>query len=140
MHTEHLQNVRPSWVAFGWFVSVAVVSLILVALNAAGLLAEGSPATGPWTLASLVIGFALGGFFTGARVGTAPILHGVAIGLFSIVVWLVANLVGEALDATTWDDISPALYAGGLLAQIVAAAVGARIGSRGRRAALPRRS
>jgi hypothetical protein len=62
------------------------------------------------------------------------------MGLFSIVVWLVANLVGEALDAAAWNDVSPAVAAGGLLVQIVAAAVGARIGSRGRRAALPRRS
>jgi ABC-type amino acid transport system permease subunit len=140
MHTEHLENVRPSWVGFGWFVSVAVASLVLVALNALGLIVEGSRSTGPWTVAALLVGFTLGGFFTGARVGAAPILHGVAMGLFSIVVWLVANLVGEALDAAAWNEVSPAVAAGGLLVQIVAAAVGAHIGSRGRRAAVPRRS
>jgi hypothetical protein len=87
-----------------------------------------------------VVGFTLGGFFTGARVGAAPILHGVAMGLFSIVVWLVANLVGEALDAAAWSEVPPAVFAGGLLAQMIAAAVGARIGSRGRRATLPRQA
>ena len=32
MHTEHLNNVRPGVVAFGWFVSAAVTSMIVIAL------------------------------------------------------------------------------------------------------------
>ena len=137
MHTEHLQNVRPSWVAFGWFVSVAVASLLLLAMNASGMVTDQSGGS-PWTVVALLVGFTMGGFLTGARAGAAPILHGVAMGLFSVVVWLLANVVGELVSAATWDNINPAIYAGGLLVQIVAAAVGAHIGSRSRRAAVPR--
>ncbi|HEX8393929.1 MAG TPA: hypothetical protein VF665_16420 [Longimicrobium sp.] len=136
MHTEHLQNVRPSWVVFGWFVSVAVASLLLLAMNATGMVADQSGGSA-WTVVALLVGFTLGGFLTGARAGAAPILHGVAMGLFSVVVWFAANLLGTLLSATTWDHINPAIYAGGLLVQIVAAAVGARIGSRSGRGAIP---
>lgn len=137
MHTEHLQNVRPSWVVFGWFVSVAVTSLLLLAMSAVGMISDQS-GTGAWSVVAILIGFTLGGYLTGARTGTAPILHGVAMGLFSVVVWLAANLFGELFDASTWDTINPALYAGGLLVQIIAAAAGAHIGSRAGRAAIPR--
>ncbi len=136
MHTEHLQNVRPSWVFFGWFVSVAVVSLIVLALIALRLLSP--DATGGdlgWGVAAIAAGFLVGGWLTGARVGTAPILHGIGIGLVSLVLWFAANLVlGEALGATTWDG-SPSLYAGILILQMGAAATGARVGSRGPRLA-----
>jgi hypothetical protein len=137
MHTEHLQNVRPGWVFFGWFVSVAVVSLILLALIAVGLLsADAAAGEAAWGLAAIAAGFLMGGWLTGARVGLAPILHGVGIGLVSLLLWFAANLLfGETLGATTWDDGSPAFHAGMLLLQIAAAATGARIGSRGFRAA-----
>lgn len=133
MHTEHLQNVRFSWVAFGWFISVAIASLLLMLLYAAGIVTDRSGSGGPWAVVAILVGFTLGGWFLGARTGTAPILHAAAMGLFSVLVWFAANLLGEALDATTWNDGTPALYAGGLLVQIVAAAVGARIGSRTQR-------
>ena len=135
MHTEHLQNVRPSWVLFGWFVSVAVVSLFGLVLAAAGLVdPDSSGAGGLWGVAALGIGFFVGGLVTGARVGAAPILHGVAMGIVSLLVWFVANLlVGEALDAETWSDGSPAFYAGSLILQMAAATVGARFGSRNQR-------
>lgn len=137
MHTEHLQNVRPAGVAFGWFISVAVASLLTLALSAVGIVGSQSGGN-PWVVVALLVGFTLGGWFTGARVGTAPILHGVFMGLFSLVVWLVANLIGEMVNAATWDDINPSLFAGGLLVQMIAAAVGASIASRGRRASIPR--
>jgi len=38
MQTEHLQNVRPSWVAFGWFAAAAVTGLALVGLSVVGLI------------------------------------------------------------------------------------------------------
>ena len=135
MHTEHLQNVRPSWVLFGWFVSVAVVSLFGLVLAATGFADPDASAVGVWGVIALGTGFFLGGLVTGARVGVAPILHGVAIGVVSLLVWFVVNVVfGEALDATTWNDGTPAFYAGALLLQMAAAAVGARLGSRQQRA------
>lgn len=137
MHTEHLQNVRPSWVLFGWFVSVAVVSLFGLVLAAAGTVdPDASGAGGLWGIAAIGLGFFLGGLVTGARVGAAPILHGLAMGIVSLLVWFVANLLfGRALDAETWGGDSPAFYAGSLILQIVAAALGARYGSRQQRRA-----
>lgn len=135
MHTEHLQNVKPSWVLFGWFVSVAVVSLIALVLAATGLADPDSARIGVWGVLAIAAGFFLGGMLTGARVGAAPILHGVAMAIVSLLVWFFANLTfGETLDATTWRAAgSPALYAGSLILQMVAAALGAHYGSRQQR-------
>lgn len=131
MHTEHLQNVRPARVFFGWFVSVAIVSLIVLALIALRLLSP--DATGgdlAWGVAAIAAGFFAGGWFTGARAGTAPLLHGIAMGLVSLVVWFVANLLaGEALGATTWEG-NAGFYAGILIVQMGAAAAGALLGCR----------
>lgn len=137
MHTEHLQNVRPTWVAFGWFLGAAAFSLVFFALVAVGLLQDdGGAGGGIWILMAMFLGFMAGGYFTGLRVGAAPILHGVAIGLFSVVVWFVANLVaGETLDASAWSSLAPEFAAGVILLQIFAAAMGARIGSRSSRLA-----
>ena len=135
MHTEHLQNVRPSWVLFGWFVSVAVVSLFGLVLAAAGIVdPDASGAGGLWGIVAIGLGFFLGGLVTGARVGAAPILHGVAMGIVSLLVWFFANLAfGEALDAETWGEGSAAFYAGSLILQMAAAALGARWASRHQR-------
>ncbi|HEU0054063.1 MAG TPA: hypothetical protein VFQ39_12845 [Longimicrobium sp.] len=136
MHTEHLQNVRPSWVAFGWFVGAAVTAFLLLALIATGLLDDSSgQANSGWVLVAMFIGFVAAGYLAGGRVGAAPILHAVGIGLFSLVVWFLANLfLGEPLGATTWST-SPTLGVGAVLLQIVAAAIGGRLGSREARAA-----
>lgn len=139
MHTEHLENVRPAAVGFGWFVSVAVVSAIGLVLAALGMMEpDGMANSGLWGALAIAIGFSFGGWLIGLRVGLAPILHGVAIGFVSLFVWFVANVVaGEALDAAEWLGDSETYYAGLLILQIAAAAVGARMGSRSqRRAAL----
>jgi hypothetical protein len=137
MHTEHLENVRPGGVLFGWFVSVAVVSAIALALAATGLVdTESSTGGGLWGAAAIAAGFALGGWFVGARMGVAPILHGVAMGIVSILVWFLANLVaGETVAGSGMVRGSEAYYAGLLLLQIVAAAVGVAMGSRRQRLA-----
>lgn len=134
MHTEHLQNVRPSWVLFGWFVSVAVVSLIALVLAAAGMVDPEGTTFGVWGVVALGLGFFLGGVVVGARTGAAPILHGVAMGIVSLLVWFFANLLfGETFDAETWSEGSPAFYAGSLILQMAAGALGARYGSREQR-------
>jgi hypothetical protein len=136
MHTEHLQNLKPSWVLFGWFVSVAVVSLIALVLAAAGLADPDGSAMGLWGVVVIGVGFFLGGLVTGARVGAAPILHGVSMGIVSLLVWFFANLAfGETLDAETWGEDSEAFYAGVLILQMAAATLGARYGSRQQRRA-----
>ena len=127
MHSEHLENVRPSWVAFGWFIGVAVMSAILLALAAVGIVARAGEIGLGWVLLAVFVGFLAGGYLTGMRVRAAPILHAVGIGLFSVVVWFVANLVaGETLNAAEW-SVAPASAAGAVLFQIAAAAIGARI-------------
>jgi hypothetical protein len=137
MHTEHLQNVRPAGVLFGWFVSVAVVSLLALLLAATGLVdPEASGTGGLWGVLAIAIGFGVGGWFLGSRLGVAPILHGVAMGIVSVLVWFAANLLaGETVADSAWVSGSEAYYAGLLLLQIIAAAVGARIGSRSQRRA-----
>lgn len=134
MHTEHLQNLKPSWVLFGWFVSVAVVSLLALVLAAVGQADPDGSSMVLWGVITIGVGFFVGGVVTGARVGAAPILHGVSMGIVSLLVWFFANLAfGETLDAETWGEGSPAFYAGSLILQMVAAALGARFGSRNQR-------
>jgi len=137
MHTEHLQNVRPAGVLFGWFVSVAVVSAGALALAATGLVdPDGAGSGGVWGVLAIAVGFGFGGWLIGTRLGVAPILHGVAMGIVSVLVWFLANLLaGETVADSAMISGSEAYYAGLLLLQIVAAALGARIGSRRQRRA-----
>ncbi|HEX9938865.1 MAG TPA: hypothetical protein VGB15_17125 [Longimicrobium sp.] len=135
MHTEHLSNVRPGRVAFGWFISAAITSLVVIGMIAIGVLSrDGLGGTG-WGLLAIAAGFFAGGWYVGMRTGRAPILHAVAMGLFSLVLWLLLNLIpGAALNAESW-NVGAAYGAGLILLQIAAAAVGGRIGSRNARAA-----
>ena len=127
MHSEHLQNVRPSWVAFGWFIGVAVMSAILFGLIALGIVPRTGEIGLAWVLLSVFVGFLAGGYLTGIRVRAAPILHAVGIGLFSVAVWFVANLLaGETLNASEW-KVAPASAAGAVLFQVIAAAIGAHM-------------
>ncbi|HEU4558847.1 MAG TPA: hypothetical protein VFS20_13395 [Longimicrobium sp.] len=134
MHTEHLTNVRPGMVGFGWFISAAITSLIVIGLIAVGVLGrDGLGGTG-WGLLAIAAGFFAGGWYVGMRTGRAPILHAVAMGLFSLLLWLLLNLVpGELLGADSW-NVGAAYGAGLILLQIAAAAVGGRIASRDARA------
>jgi hypothetical protein len=130
MHSEHLQNVRPGTVALGWFVSAAVTSLAVFAMIAVGLLSRDGHGGTLWGLIATAAGFFAGGWFAARRDGAAPILHAVAIGLFSLLVWLLVNLIpGALLGAESW-NVGAAYGAGLILLQIVAAAVGGRLGRR----------
>jgi hypothetical protein len=130
MHTEHLQNVRTTRVFTGWLVAIAVTSLLALAFAGTGVLGSGT--TYMSTLGSLiavVVGFWAGGFFAGFRAIEAPILHGVGIGLTSLVVWAVLNIVvAVAFRGIGWTGLTPALAVGLMLAQIAAAVVGALLG------------
>jgi hypothetical protein len=131
MHSEHLRNVRPGTVALGWFIGAAVTSLAVFALLALGLLPRDGAGSTAWGLLATAAGFFAGGWFAARRDGSAPILHAVAIGLFSLLVWFLVNLLpGQLLDAESW-DVGAAYAAGLILLQIVAAAIGGRLGSLG---------
>lgn len=134
MHTEHLQNVRPGRVLVGWFVAIAVTSFVYVALAGLGIIegtTEGELGDGFWALAAVVVGFWFGGLWTGWRSPEAPILHGVAIGLLSLVAWFVLNVVATlAFEEADWVALGPVLAAALVLLQVVAAIAGAWFASR----------
>lgn len=130
MHTEHLSSVSPWPVFLGWVAAVAVTSGLVFLLSAFGWMdAEGSP-TG-WAVATVAIGFFAGGYLTGTRDIEAPILHGVGIGVTTLVAWFVLNLLA-ALFVDGGDAAGPptAVNAGLLLLQMVAAVAGAWIADR----------
>jgi hypothetical protein len=132
MHTETVSNVRPSWVAFGWFIGAAVTSLLILALIAVGVLVpDTTQGEGVWLALTFLVGYMVAGYFVGARTLAAPVLHGIAIGLFSLVVWLLVNLVpGEATGWTAWRALPMAQAVALIGLQTVAAIVGARIAIR----------
>jgi hypothetical protein len=131
MHTEHLQNVRAGSVLAGWLVAAAVTSLILLTFAAVGLLdAEGVTGGTLRSVFALAVGFLAGGWFTGLRTVSAPVLHGVAIGLTSLVAWLIVNTVIDLAFPSTerWDALTPTVTTAVLVVQIAAAVVGALVG------------
>lgn len=125
-------SVRPSWIAFGWFIAAAMTAFLLLALGALGVVTDDtlSDAGGVWTAIALFFGFLVGGFFAGARVGTAPVLHGIGIGLVSVLVWLLGNLLaGAVADFSAWAALPLATALLLISLQTVAAVLGARIGA-----------
>jgi hypothetical protein len=138
VHTEHLNNVRVGWVVTGWVVAVAVASLTALVLVALGVLAEPAPeevggagGEGAWVLLAVVAGFLAGGLFLGFRSIDAPILHGLGMGVVSLVAWLVLNLAAALLfGGAGWPALTPTWSAAVLLLQLAAAVAGAWIGHR----------
>src|SRR5690554_4337588 len=131
MMGEELRNVRPGWVIGGWLVAVAVASLIAVALIGLGLLGGDEVSDALWSAVAIAIGFWVGGFFTGIRAQEAPILHGIGIGLSSLVAWFVVNAaVGLLFGRTFWEGLSVTLTLALLVEQLVVATAGAWVGRR----------
>ncbi|MEO5511737.1 MAG: hypothetical protein ABIV28_07745 [Longimicrobiales bacterium] len=129
MHSEHLQNVTVGRVVGGWLVAIAVTSLVMLVLTALGM---SDVEAGWWSLIAVVAGFFVGGMFSGMRALQAPVLHGIAIGLTSLVAWVVVNVIAYGLASGSfvlgWASMSATMTLALLLAQIVAAVVGALIG------------
>ncbi len=133
MPSERLHNLRPTWIAFGWFIAAAASALVLLALIALRVLPawDTGPEVDVWTAFAFLIGFVVGGFFVGLRVRSAPILHGLGIGLFSLVVWILVNLIFvDPADPAAWYALPLSSAIALLLIQTVSAIVGARIGRR----------
>jgi hypothetical protein len=130
MHTEHLQNVTIGRVLGGWLVAIAVTSLVVLAFIASGMSSDvPTLASSVASLIAVMSGFLAGGFFVGFRARRAPILHGVAMGLVSIVAWVIANLLSELFAGSAdWAGLGAAIAVGLVLAQMVAATVGALLG------------
>ncbi len=91
MRSEHLENLHVGWVLGGWAIAIAVTSAAYLALVGSGLLPRG-----PWEVlglaAAIAVGFSVGGLFVGLRWTEAPILHGGAITLISVVVWFAGSV------------------------------------------------
>lgn len=109
MYSEHLENIHPGWVVGGWLVALAVTSAAFMVFVGIGLTEGAMPGVGVFAGVAMAVGFFVGGLFVGLRWTEAPILHGVAITLVSVLVWLLGNLLlpdslgGDnlELDATT---------------------------------------
>ena len=130
MHTEHLQNVRFRFVVAGWLVAIAITSLVVLALM--GFAATDVPevyANPFWSILAVVLGFFAGGWFAGSRALQAPILHGLGMGLLSLVAWVLLNAIMVVLaEGFTFEGLTPALALALILAQVVAATLGALMG------------
>lgn len=131
MHTEHLQRVRPGIVVAGWLVAVAVASLIIVSLLGLNVLDAESTAGTRVSMGAVAIGFFVGGLFAGLRAREAPILHGAALGLISLIVWFALNFLSAIFFREfDWQALTAELAITLVLIQIVAAILGARFGYR----------
>lgn len=130
MHTEHLSNVGFASILIGWIIAVAVTSLLVFLFTAAGWMST-DDAGNLWAVIAVAIGFFAGGYLTGTRDIEAPILHGVAIGLVTLVAWFVLNALATFfVDASSYSNLSATSTAGLLLLQMAAAVAGAWLADR----------
>jgi hypothetical protein len=130
MHTEHLSNVSFASILVGWVIAVAVASLLVFLFTAVGWMPLEDPAIGPAVLA-VAIGFFAGGYLTGTRDIEAPILHGIGIGLTTLVAWFLVNaLASFFVDGSSYTGLGATATAGLLLLQMIAAVTGAWIADR----------
>jgi|GEM_PF-374489 len=134
MHTEHLQNVRPGWVTGGWLVAIAVTSFVVFTFMLVGLMGQELPRDTIWAMVAVAVGFMIGGWFTGFGTVAAPILHGVALGLMSLVVWAGLNLaMAVAFRGFQWEGLTAGITIAVIVTQIAAAVVGCWFGSQAAR-------
>ena len=129
MHSEHLKNVSAPAVLIGWLVSVGVAVLLVFLLTAVGWMSEEDSST-LWAIVAVAIGFFVGGYVTGTRDIEAPILHGIGIGLTTLVAWFVLNALATFIDRTAYSGLSATATAGLLLVQMIAAVAGAWLADR----------
>lgn len=135
MHTEHLQNVHPVRVLAGWLVSVAVTAVVVFVLIAGGMMGVEPGHDAAWAVGSVALGFLVGGWFTGYRTVEAPILHGIAMGVTSLVVWVLVNLVvALGFGWSEWTGLSPNATIVVLLVLMAAAVAGCVFGTQRARA------
>lgn len=128
MHTEHLRNVGIVRVIVGWLIAVSVASLLMLALLGFGIAPPDS--TGGWAgFLAMAVGFGAGGFAVGFRALRAPILHGIAIGLTSLVAASAFAAINALMSpGTRWTDMRPSAVILLVFGQFAAAVVGALMG------------
>ena len=130
MHTEHLQNVHPVRVLSGWLVALAITAGAFFGLVMLGLMGDEPARDTGWAITAVAVGFLVGGWFTGFRTLEAPILHGIALGLTTMVVWALLNVVVTVMfGGSEWTALSATETLGMLLVQILAAVAGCWVGT-----------
>jgi MFS family permease len=131
MHSEHLRNVRIGYIITGWLIAVAAVSLFILVFISLNMLDPDGSGSSRWITLAVALGFLAGGSFVGFLTGLAPILHGILIGLTSLVAWAVVNAVVSAFfPDLPWTSLNAQLTINLLLVQIICAVVGTRFGYR----------
>ncbi len=131
MYSEHLNNVHPGWVVGGWLVAVAVTSAVFLVLVGLGLAPSGSGGAGILGGGAVAVGFFVGGLFVGLRWTDAPILHGAAITLLSVVFLFILNLISRRpFDGGALQLQDVGMVLGVILIQLAAAVAGGWVGRR----------
>lgn len=131
MHTEHLQSIRWGLIGMAWMVGASIAALLLTALIATNVVDPDSAIGVRVAIGCIAIGFFTAGLYAGLRAKAAPILHGVSIGLFSLLVWFLLNVVSAvAFPDFGWSALTPNMAIGLVLVMIVSAILGARAGYR----------
>jgi len=123
MQSEQLTNLHAGWVVGGWLIAASVTAAIYLGGVGLGLVPAGEGA-GLWFGVSMAGGFFVGGMMVGMRWSDAPLLHGAAITFFSVLVWFLVSLTGEA----GVDSVQMVL--GLVLLQFVASCTGGWMGRR----------
>jgi hypothetical protein len=114
-----------------WVVGVSIAALLLTALIATNVIDPDSAFGVRASIAAIALGFFTAGLYAGLRAKAAPILYGVCIGLFSLLVWFVLNVLASVLFPDFgWSALTPNMAVGLVLVMIVAAVLGARAGYR----------
>lgn len=124
MHSEHITNLHPGWVAVGWVIGLAVSSAIFLVLVGLGIIGPDTRGSTLLIPAAMAVGFFAGGLVVGLRWSDAPILHGVAITFVSVLVWY----LGELLAPVVVEPLDPAGDAGFILGMILLQLVAAVAG------------
>lgn len=124
MQSEHLTNLHPGWVIGGWVIAVSVTAALYLGGIGVGFVQPGGGA-GLWISVSMAVGFFAGGMVVGMRWSDAPVLHGAAITLFSVLVWFALTLTGQSGGVE-----SVQLVLGLVLLQLIASSSGGLMGRR----------
>jgi hypothetical protein len=129
--SSRARALHPTWIAFGWFIAAAITSLVVIGLEVLGIVGENPADEALWVGIALFIGFLVSGYFVGARVARAPVIYGIAMGLFSVVAWFLLNiLLGEPTGVTSWRSLPLGSTIFLLLLQCIAAVIGVWLGIR----------
>jgi hypothetical protein len=124
MHSERITNLHPGWVIGGWLVALAATAVVFLALAGLGLPPDG--VVGPSV--ALALGFFAGGLFVGLRWSDAPVLHGVAITLLTVLVWFAGLVFAPGALSEGLPQGEAGMVLGAVLVLLAASVTGGLVG------------